>query len=270
MLFARSYAFPVSRSSFPLFSFPICVPVRLARRLVCRLVGRLVMSSRFVRFCCVVPSVGSSCPLRLVVSACRLVWAPFRSAIRSFSSRLPWRDCPFVVVPPCWSRRPPFVHRPVLVSRRLGSSRSSRSHSSSCPVSSVGGSCPFSCLVPVFAPFRPAHRSFLFAIRPGSCLRRGGGAVSSWPWDGGGLLMSFHPSPHRSRLLLVRPLLDGYVEGWIWDAVPCCSPLIHCLFMSHHFSHLIGFPIASICVLIPSSEAKKNERDGNRDGDARE
>ena len=60
----------------------MCVPVRLARRLV-------MPSRRASRLVRPVVSCRPSCrpvglPVRLIVSACRLVWAPFRFAVRSF------------------------------------------------------------------------------------------------------------------------------------------------------------------------------------------
>ena len=57
-----------------------------------------------------------------------------------------------------------------------------------------------------------------------------------------GLLLSSHPSLHRSCSLLALSLQDGSMGGGmvIWGAVPCCSPLIHCLVMPHRFSYLIG------------------------------
>lgn len=70
LLAAHSYPLLLPASPFPLFSFPICVPVRL----VCRLASRLVMSSRLMRS---VASCRLSCRLacssRRLVSAGRLV-----------------------------------------------------------------------------------------------------------------------------------------------------------------------------------------------------
>lgn len=108
------------------------------------------------------------------------------------------------------------------------------------------------------------RRSVLLVARSCSPIRSRfmssvvGRGCASWAWGGRGVVLVRLIRPIIcSYSLLVRSLLDGYGDGWIWGAVPCCSPLVHCLFMPHRSSHLIGFPIAPICVLIPSSEAKK-------------
>lgn len=147
-----SLAPPLSVPPFPSFSFPICVPVRLARRLV--ISSR--RASRLVRF---VASCRSSCRLtcssrRLVIRrpACRLVSR--RSVLLFACSHSVCRGgfalCSHAVSFSPWR----FVHRLVGSSRSFPSSRS---------VSLVGVSCPLSCLVSVFAPFRLARSLFLFA-----------------------------------------------------------------------------------------------------------
>lgn len=235
------------RSSSVCFLFPCCFsficsfPWRLGLssrpiRLVVRLVS--CVSSRAFR-----PSCRASCRLscrlavssRRLVSVCRLVWAPFRSAVRLFSSRSPWRDCPFVVVPPCWSRRSPICSssRPC-VGVGAGSSRSSRlvsvvSFSSVISFCLIRGRLGFVFMpVPVFAPFRPARRSFLpHSIRsrssvPVSVSVVGRGCVSR-AWGGGAcscrfirsMLLSAHPLPaHVPSFLpshrLIAPIAFSY------------------------------------------------------------
>ena len=192
-------------SPFPSFSFQYTVSVRLAHRLA----RRLVMPSRFVRYvasCC--PScrrLGSFRPSARPI--CRLGLssrsAPFRSAVRSFSFRLSGRSCRAF---PC---RLVFVLASCLViaSRRLISF-------SSCHLVLrllVGVSDPFSFLVPVFAPFRPARRSFLtHFVRPSrfmsSVVGRGRVVMAM---GRRGLLFSSHPPPHGS-LLATHSLVAGW------------------------------------------------------------
>lgn len=85
------------------------------------------------------------------------------------------------------------------------------------------------------------------------------GLGASWPWVGGGLLSSSHPSAHCSRSLFSHSLRDDYGEGWIWSAVSCCSSLVHCLFMSHRSSHPIG-PSLSLRSNPLTHEARKRTR----------
>ena len=177
----RSFLFvprPVARHA-SLFSHRF-----LSHMYVPRGVSLVVSSSRLVMPSCSRasrPSSRLSC-CRLVPSvrfACRLVLAPFRSAVRSFSFRLSWRSClafscclVFVL-----------VSRPVLASR-CGVPLIISSRSRLVIRLPVGVSCPFSGPVPVFAPFRPARRSFLFAYSVSgslvlvSVMRQGG---ASWP-----------------------------------------------------------------------------------------
>lgn len=85
------------------------------------------------------------------------------------------------------------------------------------------------------------------------------GLGASWPWVGGGLLSSSHPSAHCSSSLFSHSLRDDYGEGWIWSAVSCCSSLVHCLFMSHRSSHPIG-PSLSLRSNPLTHEARKRTR----------
>lgn len=142
-------------SPFPLFFFLICVLVRLA----CRLVGRLVMPSRFVRS---VVSCRPSC--RPVCSSRPSFRLSSRMGTVSFCCSLVLVS-PVVAILPCVLMSSRF--RLGVSSRSCVSSIVSSAHlvlvPSSRSVSPVGVSDPFSCPVPVFAPFRPARRSFLFA-----------------------------------------------------------------------------------------------------------
>lgn len=92
--------------------------------------------------------------------------------------------------------------------------------------------------VPVFAPFRPARRSFLFVHRfRFLCLRRGAGRCVI---GRRGLPFSSHPFhlvPTRYSLVADR----NAGRMWIWGAVPCCSPLVPCLSCPHRFTHLIEY-----------------------------
>lgn len=176
---SRSSSRPSSRSSSR--------PIRLVVRLVsCVSLRRVVGSSRlFV----------SSCRF-----ACRLVWAPFRPAIRSFSSCFSWRGClafPCRLVLPLASR---LSYAPVIASRRLGSFSS---------VISFG--LIRWRLMPVFMPV-PRVRAvpFCSSLVPvrlfgfGSCPLSWGVAVRHGHdgGGGGGLLFSSHPSPHGSLLAI--------------------------------------------------------------------
>lgn len=139
------------------------IHVRLVRRLACRLAVRLVSC---VPLCRVVRRAVSSARLvSLVVSYGRrfvLLFARFRFvcrggfALRSHAVSFSSRYCVLSVVS--------SAH--LVLSRHLVS------------VSPVGVSDPFSCLVPVFAPFCPAVRSFLFVLFGiGLCPRSLGVAV---------------------------------------------------------------------------------------------
>lgn len=253
--------YPARFSLFPSFYFSY---VRSPWRLACR----LVLSSRhavsFSGVSSVVPPVVLSAR---PVSSSRLVASYGRRFVLLFArSRLAWawRSCLAFscrLVFSLASRSPSL--RPVVAFR----SSSHRSRLVLVPSSRhlclpVGVSCPFSCLVPVFAPFRFAVRSFLtHSIRLRSSvpvsMRRGWGA--SWPWIGGGLLSSSHPSAHCSRSLFSHSLRDDYGEGWIWSAVSCCSSLVYCLFMSHRSSHPIG-PSLSLRSNPLTHEARKRTR----------
>lgn len=146
--------------------------------------------------------VVSSC-----VSACRLVWAPFRSAVRSFVS-FAGAVLPCVPVPSRFALGIPLVLRPSPSLRPVGSARS---HLLSRSVSSVGGSCPFSCLFPVFAPFRSARRSFLSVNRSQFVL------FSSPSWGVAG--RHGHGAGACCSYRLIRPILlllatHSLVAGW--------------------------------------------------------
>ena len=194
---------PMRPSSFA-FSFPVAF-LSYARPRASRSSSRHAVSLAvsFRAFRCVVSSVVSSHRLgssHRLVSSRRLVWR--RSALLFARSRFVCRGgfaLRFRAVSFCFGI--PFV----LSSRcssRLSSCLSSRLVHlvSSCHLVlrlPVGGSCPFSCLVPVFAPFRPAIRSFLFVHQfRFLCLRRGA-------WRGVMAMMAAEVCSCR----LIRPLI---------------------------------------------------------------
>lgn len=190
---------PVARFSFPLILFShmrsLCVSLAVSP----------CVSSHAFRCRC--PSCRPSC--RLIGSArfaCRLVWAPFRSAVRSFSSRLSWRSC-FAF--PCR-----FVSPWHLVCHLVSSAVSCLVGSSRPPfrsVSPVGVSDPFSCLVLVFAPFCPARRSFLFVLFGiGSC---------SWSW--GVAVRHGHGAAGACSSHLIRPIM----APCLWRFARCVMAL---------------------------------------------
>lgn len=158
--FSFAFSFP---AAFLSYAHPRAS--RLSSRLPSRRASRLMRSVAVVRR--VVRRAVSSARL---VSACRLVWAPFRSAVRSFSSRLLERDCltfPCRLVSHCFPFVPRLARRLVVASRspsrlaHLVSVLSSRSRSS------VGGSNPFSC------PFPCSRRSVLLFARSCSFIGPG-------------------------------------------------------------------------------------------------
>ena len=179
-------------SSRPLVSSCRLVLVRPVRRPACRVVGssRLFVSlvvlfwRRFV----------------LLFARSRLAWA-WRSCL-AFSCRLVFALA---------SRSPSL--RPIVAFR----SSSHRSRLVIVPSSRplclpVGVSCPFSCLVPVFAPFRSAVRSFLFAYSASAhVLGRGAGlCVMAMGWRRFALVVSSIPSSFQ---LAARPLVAGWLCG---------------------------------------------------------
>ena len=239
LLFARFYASILVRFLFPCcFSF-ICSSTCVS--LVVSLAVSPCVSSHAFRCRC--PSCRPSC--RLIGSArfaCRLVWAPFRSAVRSFSSRLLERDCltfPCRFVSHCFPFVSRIVRRLVVASRlpsrlaHLVSVMSSRSRRPGGLFVSV------SMPIPVFAPFRPARRSFLFVHRSRFlCLRHWGGAMRHEATE------AYFFSSHPSHLVHTRYSLVADRNAWriwIWGAVPCCSPLISSPLISPSFPYLIGF-----------------------------
>ena len=237
-----SYAHPrASRSSSRL---PSRRASRLMRSVVsCRPSCRLIGSARF---------------------ACRLVWAPFRSAVRSFSFCLSGRFCL------AFSCRLVLVSLLRLVSRLVGSSCSlpssrfcltrGRLGSVLVPGSRVRAVLSCCSLVSV----RPVRHRFMSSVVGRGC--------ASWSWGGRGLLFSSHPSHHHACSLLTHSLRDGSMGGCgIWGAVPCCSPLVPCPLMPHRSPHHVGSPSSSLRSLIPSStkqesRGRKRRRRGNRTG----
>lgn len=254
---------PARFSLFPSFSFSY---VRSPWRLACR----LVLSSRHaVSFSCV-PSVVPPVVLSArPVSSSRLVASYGRRFVLLFArSRLAWawRSCLAFscrLVFSLASRSPSL--RPVVSFR----SSSHRSRLVLVPSSRhlclpVGVSCPFSCLVPVFAPFRFAVRSFLtHSIRLRSSvpvsMRRG------WGRHG-------HGSEAVCSRRLIRPLIvparysltrcgmttgkDGYGAPFHVarrSSIACSCRIVPPIPSVHH-SH---------CVLIPSPTKQENERDGD-------
>lgn len=73
-----------------------------------------------------------------------------------------------------------------------------------------------------------------------------------------------------SYSLLVRSLRDGYGDGWICGAVPCCSPLAPCPLMFNRFSHLIGVPSRSLVEFSSPHPRSKKTKERKRGGDAGE
>lgn len=215
-----SYAHPrASRSSSRL-------PSRRASRLmrsvavVRRVVRRAVSSARLVSL---VVSYGRR--FALLFAHSRLVSRGVVALRSRAASFCPWHPaCP----------TPPSL-RPV---------GSARSHLLSRSVSSVGGSCPFSCLFPVFAPFRPARRSFLFAYSVSVHVPCRGAWLFVMAMMGAAGACSSH---------LIRPLMaparyfahslrDSGGRMKSWGTVSCCSPLVPSLLMSHRSPHHVGSP----------------------------
>lgn len=261
LLAAHLYSFSVARFSFPLVLFShMCVPVRLVRRLVMssRCASRLVRPVASCR-----PS--SRRVVRLAVSSARL-GVSFRMGTVSLCCSLVLVS-PVVVSLPCVLGSSRF--RLGIPSRPCVSSIVSSAHlvisRHLVSVSPVGVSDPFSCLAPVFAPFRSAVRSFLFAY-PVSVhvLGRGAGLCCYGHRAGAAcscIVISSVPSLLPTRYSLTR---CGMVAGGcgIWGTVPCCSPLVPCLFMSPRSSSSHrGSPSLSY-VLIPSPT--KQESRGRR------
>ena len=152
---------PLPAPPFPLFSFPIYVPVRLA----CRLVGRLAMPSRLMRSVAVVRrvvrrAVSSARLVSLVVSYGRrfvLLFARSRLVCRGVialrsraASFCPWHFVSFVVSP---AVSPVILLAHLVLARHL------------ILFCHVGCSCPFSC------PFPCSHRSALLVARSCSPIR---------------------------------------------------------------------------------------------------
>lgn len=246
LLFARSYASILVRFLFPCcFSFicssPCVSPVRLV------IPSRPCVSSRAIR--CVVSSVGSSCRL---VLACRLVWAPFRSAVRSFSFCLSGRFCL------AFSCRLVLVSLLRLVRRLVGSScflpssrfclTRGRLGSVLVPGSSVRAVPSCSSLVP-----HSFHSSSF--VRPGFRLRRGAGLC----------VMSMMAVGLVLVVLFIDSLRDGYGRGCGCEAPfhaarrsPLAYSCPHRPVFSHRLSHPVGsYPLS--CVLIISSVKQENE-----------
>ena len=252
---------------FPLFSFPICVPVRLARRLV----GRLVIPSRLMRLAVSCrPSCRLACSSRWLVSACRLVSRRFvlLFACSRFACRgdlaLRSHAVSFALGVSSCSCVSPIVSS--VLSRSFPSSRFCSLVGVSCPFS-----CPFSCSVPVFAPFCSAVRSFLFAYSlPVHVLGRG-----AWPCrygHGAGLALLISSVPSRLPVrLFARSLWDG--GGRIRHEAP--FRVARRSFLGVHRSSFFSshrFLIARIaCPFLPSTKQEKRRRraegaDGDRTG----
>ena len=205
----------------PRFLFPYVFPcVSLVVSFV-RLVGRLVMSSRSV-----VPlrrAVRRAVlPVRLVVPASRLVWAPFRFAVRSFSFRLSGRSCLV------FSSRLVFALALRLV---LAFRPSSRRIISFFPV--VSFRLTRGRLVPVLVPgSRVRAVPFCSPLVPHS-LRS---SVSVHVLGRGeGLCRYGHGAWVACSSRLIRSLVAGRLCGRMWalGAVSCCSPLITCPLIPH-------------------------------------
>lgn len=223
-------------------------------------------ASRFVRSVAVVSSVVPSC---LFVPSSRLSsrFAPFRSAVRSFSFRLSWRSC---LAFSCVSFR-------LGISSRSSSRSSSRlahlvSVMSSCSRSSVGGSCPFSC------PFQCSRRSVLLVAR--SCSFIGFGFSVSVVGRGdaslGGGVCHSHLIRFISFLLATRSLRIGMRGGCGYGApfyaarrsylashVPIVSPIssnIIALICPHPLIHEAGE------WRMAKAKREREKRDARQDG----
>ena len=249
---------PLPAPPFPLFSFPIYVPVRLACRLVGHLVMRLVSCVLLCRICL---SCRLTCSSRRFISL--VVSYGRRSALLFARSRFACRGG-LALRSRAVSFRLGISF--VISSRRLISSAVSFGFTRGCLGSVlVLGSrvrAVLSCcsLVPV----RPVRHRFMFLVVGRGC--------ASWSWGGRGLLFSSHPSHHHACSLLTHSLRDGSMGGCgIWGAVPCCSPLVPCPLMPHRSPHHVGSPSSSLRSFIPSStkqesRGRKRRRRGNRTG----
>ena len=250
LLFARSYASILVRFLFPCcFSF-ICSSTCVS--FIVSLAVSLCVSSHAFRCRC------PSC--RLIGSArfaCRLVWAPFRSAVRSFSSRLLERDCltfPCRLVSHCFPFVSRLARRLVVASRlpsRLAHLVSVMSSRSRRP---WGVFVSVSMPIPVFAPFRPARRSFLFVHRSRFlCLRRGAGDAS---WGGRVLPFSSHPFhlvPTRYSLTRCGGCGEDGDTGHRFTLLAARSLLL----MSLSFPPSHRFPSLSLCSHPITHETRK-------------
>ena len=193
------------------------------------------------------------------------VFAPFRSAVRSFSFCLSGRFCL------AFSCRLVLVSLLRLVRRLVGSSCSlpssrfclTRGRLGSVLVLGSRVRAVLSCcsLVPV----RPVRHRFMSSVVGRGC--------ASWSWGGRGLLFSSHPSHHGSLLVAVRSwrfarcVMALWEDGDMGGAVPCCSPLIPCPLMPSSFLFIPSVSIVlSLRSLIPSSTKQDNGVGRRTDG----
>lgn len=259
LLFAHFYSFPAplpgTLLSFPLFFFLICAfPV--ASRLSSRpLVSscRLVLARPVRRPACRV--VGSS---RLFVSLVVLFWR--RSVLLFARSRLVCRG----VIALSLSCRLVGLGVPIYLSSRSCVPSawlvSVVSFSSVISLCLIRGRLGFVFMpVPVFSPFRPACRSFLLAYLVSVPVDTVVGRdCALWSWGRHGLLLSSHPSLHRSCSLLALSLQDGSMGGdgdmGRRSMLLAAHPL-----PGHAPSFLLSHRlIAPICVLIHSPTKQGN------------
>ena len=235
----------LSASPFPLFSFLICA--FLCVSFVVSLAVSPCVSSHAFRCRC--PSCRPSC--RLIGSvhfACRLVWAPFRSAVRSFSSRLLERDCltfPCRLVSHCFPFVSRLARRLVVASRlpsrlaHLVSVMSSRSRRPG-----GGCSCPFPCLFPC------SRRSVLLVAH--SCSFIGPGSSVSVMGEGRCVMKRRRLTFSRlirliSFILATRSLQIGMRGGYGYGAPFHAARRSYPRLSYPHRFHISSDSIALIC-----------------------
>lgn len=220
------------------------MPSRFRASRLYRAVRRLVSSARFARpsrmgavsFCCSLVLVS------FIVAVLSCVPVPSRFAL---ASRL-------LIVPSL---------RPRLVARLVSSSRRLVPVLMPVPMLCAVPSC--SSLVPVRYPFR-----VLLFLSPSW-----GGAVVSWPWGGGGLLLSSHQSQSFAHTRsFIRSLWDGYggVDMGRRSMLLVAHPLpVHAVSFlpSHRFIALIAF--SSSHPLKPENDEGNGESGLERDARTR-
>lgn len=193
------------------------------------------VSSRASR--CVVSSI---LPSGLFVPSARLGlssrFAPFRSAVRSFSFRLSWRSClafPCRLVLPLASRLSYAPPRHCVPSDRL------------VLICYLVRSHPWAAHARSHACSPCSHRSVLLVAR--SCPLIGPSSSCSHlrrrAWRGvmamgrGRVALIVLSVPSCSYSLLTHSLRDGGGRMKSWGTVSCCSPLVPSLLMSHRSPH---------------------------------